>query len=164
MFQDGCDFVCRSRSREEASAYREVPADPLEEEADERDDHLLPMWPWPAENRQNAWNQDTGTSLAFCLVLVFLPPSTESDFQRADSVCLCKTCACRQLLLCQPLIKDCALLTGPTDPFLATTPTRRVHVFDVKHAGDLLQNTKLVWKSKSQKKRPNNLLYWLLSE
>lgn len=40
---DGCDFVCRSRSREEASAYREVPADPLEEEADERDDHLLPM-------------------------------------------------------------------------------------------------------------------------
>lgn len=42
-FQDGCDFVCRSRSREDASGYREVPTNPLEEEPDERDDHLLPM-------------------------------------------------------------------------------------------------------------------------
>uniref|UniRef100_A0A3Q4AL86 MRH domain-containing protein n=1 Tax=Mola mola TaxID=94237 RepID=A0A3Q4AL86_MOLML len=40
---DGCDFVCRSRSREEASAYRGVSAEPLEEEPEERDDQLLPM-------------------------------------------------------------------------------------------------------------------------
>ncbi|KAM9352734.1 cation-dependent mannose-6-phosphate receptor [Symphorus nematophorus] len=40
---DGCDFVCRSRNREEAPAYRGVTAEPLEEEPEERDDHLLPM-------------------------------------------------------------------------------------------------------------------------
>ncbi|XP_041650017.1 cation-dependent mannose-6-phosphate receptor [Cheilinus undulatus] len=40
---DGCDFVCRSRSREEAPAYRGVSTEPLEEEPEERDDHLLPM-------------------------------------------------------------------------------------------------------------------------
>lgn len=44
MTADGCDFVCRSRSREEAPTYRGVTAEPLEEEEqDERDDHLLPM-------------------------------------------------------------------------------------------------------------------------
>ncbi|TKS82200.1 Cation-dependent mannose-6-phosphate receptor [Collichthys lucidus] len=40
---DGCDFVCRSRNREEAPAYRGVSSEPLEEEQEERDDHLLPM-------------------------------------------------------------------------------------------------------------------------
>lgn len=40
---DGCDFVCRSRNREEAPAYRGVASEPLEEEPEERDDHLLPM-------------------------------------------------------------------------------------------------------------------------
>ncbi|XP_037641460.1 cation-dependent mannose-6-phosphate receptor [Sebastes umbrosus] len=41
---DGCDFVCRSRNREDAPAYRGVAtAEPLEEEPEERDDHLLPM-------------------------------------------------------------------------------------------------------------------------
>ncbi|XP_059196154.1 cation-dependent mannose-6-phosphate receptor [Centropristis striata] len=40
---DGCDFVCRSRNREEAPAYRGVASEPLEEEQEERDDHLLPM-------------------------------------------------------------------------------------------------------------------------
>ncbi|KAG8009983.1 Cation-dependent mannose-6-phosphate receptor, partial [Nibea albiflora] len=40
---DGCDFVCRSRNREEAPAYRGVTSEPLEEEPEERDDHLLPM-------------------------------------------------------------------------------------------------------------------------
>ncbi|XP_070768207.1 cation-dependent mannose-6-phosphate receptor isoform X2 [Enoplosus armatus] len=40
---DGCDFVCRSRNREEAPAYRGVATDTLEEEPEERDDHLLPM-------------------------------------------------------------------------------------------------------------------------
>lgn len=39
---DGCDFVCRSRSREEPNAYRGVATEP-EEEPEERDDHLLPM-------------------------------------------------------------------------------------------------------------------------
>ena len=41
--QDGCDFVCRSRNREEPPAYRGVATEPLEEEPEERDDHLLPM-------------------------------------------------------------------------------------------------------------------------
>uniref|UniRef100_A0A146ZTF6 Cation-dependent mannose-6-phosphate receptor n=1 Tax=Fundulus heteroclitus TaxID=8078 RepID=A0A146ZTF6_FUNHE len=40
---DGCDFVCRSRNRDEAPAYRGVTTDALEEEPEERDDHLLPM-------------------------------------------------------------------------------------------------------------------------
>uniref|UniRef100_A0A3B5QMM5 Cation-dependent mannose-6-phosphate receptor n=1 Tax=Xiphophorus maculatus TaxID=8083 RepID=A0A3B5QMM5_XIPMA len=40
---DGCDFVCRSKNREEAPAYRGVTADALDEEPEERDDHLLPM-------------------------------------------------------------------------------------------------------------------------
>ncbi|KAL7394073.1 hypothetical protein ABVT39_020064 [Epinephelus coioides] len=40
---DGCDFVCRSRNREEAPAYRGVASETLEEEPEERDDHLLPM-------------------------------------------------------------------------------------------------------------------------
>lgn len=40
---DGCDFVCRSRNREEAPAYRGVATDAVEEEPEERDDHLLPM-------------------------------------------------------------------------------------------------------------------------
>lgn len=43
MTADGCDFVCRSRNRDEAPAYRGVSAEPLEEEPEERDDHLLPM-------------------------------------------------------------------------------------------------------------------------
>uniref|UniRef100_A0A3B3QCC0 Mannose-6-phosphate receptor (cation dependent) n=1 Tax=Paramormyrops kingsleyae TaxID=1676925 RepID=A0A3B3QCC0_9TELE len=41
---DGCDFVCRSRgSREEPPTYRGVATEPLGEESEERDDHLLPM-------------------------------------------------------------------------------------------------------------------------
>ncbi|KAM4601333.1 cation-dependent mannose-6-phosphate receptor isoform 1-T3 [Polymixia lowei] len=40
---DGCDFVCRSRNREEPPTYRGVTSDPLEEGPEERDDHLLPM-------------------------------------------------------------------------------------------------------------------------
>ncbi|XP_043117372.1 cation-dependent mannose-6-phosphate receptor [Puntigrus tetrazona] len=41
---DGCDFVCRSRgNREEAPTYRGVATEPLGEEPEERDDHLLPM-------------------------------------------------------------------------------------------------------------------------
>lgn len=40
---DGCDFVCRSRKREESPAYRGVATDNLQEEPEERDDHLLPM-------------------------------------------------------------------------------------------------------------------------
>ncbi|XP_056142763.1 cation-dependent mannose-6-phosphate receptor [Lampris incognitus] len=40
---DGCDFVCRSRNREEPPTYRGVVTEPLEEEPEERDDHLLPM-------------------------------------------------------------------------------------------------------------------------
>lgn len=40
---DGCDFVCRSQNREEAPAYRGVATEHLEEEPEERDDHLLPM-------------------------------------------------------------------------------------------------------------------------
>ncbi|KAM4580032.1 cation-dependent mannose-6-phosphate receptor [Odontesthes bonariensis] len=40
---DGCDFVCRSQNREKAPAYRGLTTDALEEEPEERDDHLLPM-------------------------------------------------------------------------------------------------------------------------
>ncbi|XP_016419316.1 cation-dependent mannose-6-phosphate receptor-like [Sinocyclocheilus rhinocerous] len=41
---DGCNFVCRSRgNREEAPTYRGVATEPLGEEQEERDDHLLPM-------------------------------------------------------------------------------------------------------------------------
>lgn len=41
---DGCDFVCRSRgNRQEPPTYRGVATEPLEEEPEERDDHLLPM-------------------------------------------------------------------------------------------------------------------------
>ncbi|XP_023282238.1 cation-dependent mannose-6-phosphate receptor [Seriola lalandi dorsalis] len=40
---DGCDFVCRSRNREESPAYRGVAPETLAEEPEERDDHLLPM-------------------------------------------------------------------------------------------------------------------------
>ncbi|KAG7263288.1 hypothetical protein CRUP_037812 [Coryphaenoides rupestris] len=41
---DGCDFVCRSRQREEAPTYRGMATEPMdEEEQEERDDHLLPM-------------------------------------------------------------------------------------------------------------------------
>lgn len=40
---DGCDFVCRSRSREEPNTYRGVATEPVVEEPEERDDHLLPM-------------------------------------------------------------------------------------------------------------------------
>lgn len=40
---DGCDFVCRTRNREEPNAYRGVASEPEEEEPEERDDHLLPM-------------------------------------------------------------------------------------------------------------------------
>ncbi|XP_071325193.1 cation-dependent mannose-6-phosphate receptor [Trachinotus anak] len=40
---DGCDFVCRSRNREESPAYRGVGSDTSAEEPEERDDHLLPM-------------------------------------------------------------------------------------------------------------------------
>ncbi|XP_041844454.1 cation-dependent mannose-6-phosphate receptor [Melanotaenia boesemani] len=43
LSSDGCDFVCRSRNREEAPAYRGVTTDALVEEPEERDDHLLPM-------------------------------------------------------------------------------------------------------------------------
>ena len=48
--KDGCDFVCRSRNREEPPAYRGVATEPLEEEPEERDDHLLPMWPQYVRN------------------------------------------------------------------------------------------------------------------
>ncbi|KAM9806472.1 cation-dependent mannose-6-phosphate receptor [Syngnathus typhle] len=40
---DGCDFVCRSRDREEPPTYTGVSTEPLDEEPEERDDHLLPM-------------------------------------------------------------------------------------------------------------------------
>lgn len=40
---DGCDFVCRSRNREEPPAYRGLATEPLDEQPEERDDHLLPM-------------------------------------------------------------------------------------------------------------------------
>uniref|UniRef100_A0A3Q0RQM2 Cation-dependent mannose-6-phosphate receptor n=1 Tax=Amphilophus citrinellus TaxID=61819 RepID=A0A3Q0RQM2_AMPCI len=40
---DGCDFVCRSRNREESPAYRGVATEGVQEEPEERDDHLLPM-------------------------------------------------------------------------------------------------------------------------
>ncbi|XP_019724562.1 cation-dependent mannose-6-phosphate receptor [Hippocampus comes] len=40
---DGCDFVCRSRDREEPPTYTGVSTEPLDEDPDERDDHLLPM-------------------------------------------------------------------------------------------------------------------------
>lgn len=40
---DGCDFVCRSRNREESPAYRGVTTESVQEEPEERDDHLLPM-------------------------------------------------------------------------------------------------------------------------
>ncbi|XP_060936750.1 cation-dependent mannose-6-phosphate receptor [Limanda limanda] len=40
---DGCDFVCRSGNREGSPAYRAVAPEGLEEEPEERDDHLLPM-------------------------------------------------------------------------------------------------------------------------
>ncbi|XP_032374683.1 cation-dependent mannose-6-phosphate receptor [Etheostoma spectabile] len=40
---DGCDFVCRSGKQEEAPAYRGGATEPIEEEPEERDDHLLPM-------------------------------------------------------------------------------------------------------------------------
>ncbi|XP_040900233.1 cation-dependent mannose-6-phosphate receptor [Toxotes jaculatrix] len=40
---DGCDFVCRSRNREESPAYRGVAQESVEDEPEERDDHLLPM-------------------------------------------------------------------------------------------------------------------------
>uniref|UniRef100_A0A3B4A810 MRH domain-containing protein n=1 Tax=Periophthalmus magnuspinnatus TaxID=409849 RepID=A0A3B4A810_9GOBI len=40
---DGCDFVCRSKNREEPNAYRGVGSEPADEEPEERDDHLLPM-------------------------------------------------------------------------------------------------------------------------
>nr|XP_040021763.1 cation-dependent mannose-6-phosphate receptor [Gasterosteus aculeatus aculeatus] len=43
MMADGCDCVCRSRNREDAPAYRGVATESLEEEPEERDDHLLPM-------------------------------------------------------------------------------------------------------------------------
>lgn len=40
---DGCDFVCRSRKREESPAYRGEATDNLQEEPEETDDQLLPM-------------------------------------------------------------------------------------------------------------------------
>ncbi|KAF3692055.1 Cation-dependent mannose-6-phosphate receptor [Channa argus] len=40
---DGCDFVCRSQNREESPAYRPMATEPVEEQPEERDDHLLPM-------------------------------------------------------------------------------------------------------------------------
>ncbi|XP_028984898.1 cation-dependent mannose-6-phosphate receptor [Betta splendens] len=40
---DGCDFVCRSQSRDESPAYRAAPTQPIDEQPEERDDHLLPM-------------------------------------------------------------------------------------------------------------------------
>ncbi|XP_077064886.1 cation-dependent mannose-6-phosphate receptor [Siphateles boraxobius] len=41
---DGCDFVCRSRgNRDEPPTYRGVATEPLGEDPEERDDHLLPM-------------------------------------------------------------------------------------------------------------------------
>ncbi|XP_076010917.1 cation-dependent mannose-6-phosphate receptor isoform X2 [Genypterus blacodes] len=43
LVADGCDFMCRSRNREEPPAYRGVATEPLEDEPEERDDHLLPM-------------------------------------------------------------------------------------------------------------------------
>ncbi|XP_031432395.1 cation-dependent mannose-6-phosphate receptor isoform X2 [Clupea harengus] len=41
---DGCDFVCRSRGNRQAPpTYTGVATEPLGEEPEERDDHLLPM-------------------------------------------------------------------------------------------------------------------------
>ncbi|KAG5270809.1 hypothetical protein AALO_G00172550 [Alosa alosa] len=41
---DGCDFVCRSRgNRQDPPTHTGVATEPLGEEPDERDDHLLPM-------------------------------------------------------------------------------------------------------------------------
>ncbi|XP_026226412.1 cation-dependent mannose-6-phosphate receptor [Anabas testudineus] len=40
---DGCDFVCRSQNREESPAYRRAATEPIDEQPEERDDHLLPM-------------------------------------------------------------------------------------------------------------------------
>lgn len=41
--QDGCDFVCRSRNRDESRPYRSVATEPVVEQPEERDDQLLPM-------------------------------------------------------------------------------------------------------------------------
>uniref|UniRef100_UPI00358E35BB cation-dependent mannose-6-phosphate receptor-like n=2 Tax=Myxine glutinosa TaxID=7769 RepID=UPI00358E35BB len=45
ILADGCDFVCRTKPRVEAAAYRGVGQDQLgdDEDEEERDDHLLPM-------------------------------------------------------------------------------------------------------------------------
>ncbi|XP_042304655.1 cation-dependent mannose-6-phosphate receptor [Sceloporus undulatus] len=43
LVADGCDFVCRSKPRNEPAAYRGVGDDQLGDESEERDDHLLPM-------------------------------------------------------------------------------------------------------------------------
>lgn len=69
--QDGCDFVCRSRgNREEPPTYRGVATEPLGEEPEERDDHLLPMWP----NHNNQW-EDAGQ-------LWFWNPKRDVQFSR----------------------------------------------------------------------------------
>lgn len=59
LWQDGCDFVCRSRNRDEPPAYRGVATEPLEDEPEERDDHLLPMWPeyiWNGTEISTVWH------------------------------------------------------------------------------------------------------------
>ncbi|XP_008102042.1 cation-dependent mannose-6-phosphate receptor isoform X1 [Anolis carolinensis] len=43
LVADGCDFVCRTKPRNEPAAYRGVGDDQLGDESEERDDHLLPM-------------------------------------------------------------------------------------------------------------------------
>ncbi|KAJ8354988.1 hypothetical protein SKAU_G00225550 [Synaphobranchus kaupii] len=59
---DGCDFVCRSRgSREEPPTYRGVATEPLGEEPEERDDHLLPI----AESGTKSTVRDSGIWLHY---------------------------------------------------------------------------------------------------
>lgn len=42
--QDGCDFVCRTRSKAGSREYRGIGDDQLQDEDTGRDDSLLPMW------------------------------------------------------------------------------------------------------------------------
>lgn len=106
-----------------------------------------------------ACRRDADTSLAF--VFSPLPSSTSADLQPADSLCVCVRLVPPGSRFCASLsLKTahcCTLLTGPTDLFLAPPPPhphrlRHVQLFDVKHVGDLLQNTKLEGKSKSQQR------------
>lgn len=83
-------------------------------------------WRPPAANVTSARRERDrafGTATQTQVLLLFFSPSPLLCQCRSSArwqfVCLCETCASRQLLLCQPVIKDCTLLTGPTDLFLA---------------------------------------------